>query len=172
MKTIKLYLFFGLLLNNLYSCSQNTPQKTNSKSEKGILLYYKKNPYFFPTTDTSFDRIGNSFGLDLGKIELNDIFDSISHKSDIVIYMAGDNNKIDTIKDKIGILLVKIELKRGKTKLSSDTAAFNFEYANNKWAFLKYEVRYDSEVKSIEPILSADKKRFRDWIENLKLQNR
>lgn len=149
--------------------SQNTISKKNTNIQNGVLMYYMHEPYFFPTTDTSLEKLpkSNAVGLKMGRIDLNDVFESISHKQSIVIYAEGENSKIDTIKSQLGILLVKIETKPTITKLSTDTAEFNFEYSPNSFGLFKYEVRFDLEVLSIEPLLAPDIKTLRNRLKNL-----
>ena len=101
------------------------------------------------------------------KIVFVDILDSISRKSNITVYLEGDKNKIDTVKSKIGVLLVKIETRPTLTKLSPDTTAFNFEYASNKWALFTYQIRFDMELLSIEPLLTSDIKAFKQRLRDL-----
>ena len=159
MKNVTIYLLIVFYLNTTICYSQQIP-KEKTTTQKGILIYYMSEPYFFPITDTSLEKISKSnvIGLKLGRIDLNDIFEKISHKSNIVTYVDGKNNKIDTVKNMVGVLLVKMVTKPIKTKLSSDTAAFNFEYHSNTWAIFKYEIRFDTEVVSIEPVISSDMK--------------
>jgi|GEM_PF-2266516 len=171
----KAKLIFGTLIcfGYLSCCSQSKISKSNAKVEKGILLYYMNEPYFFPTTDTMFEKMSDTsiVGLKLGRINFNDILQNISHKNDIVIYVKGEGNNIDTVKSKIGILLVKIETKKIKTNLSTDTAAFNFEYKPNTWAFLKYLIRFDTEISAIEPLLSNDIENLNKEINKIKKGN-
>jgi len=130
MKKIRLYFFTALCFVYANCVSQNEALKKSANAKEGILMYFMNEPYFFPITDTSLEKISKSnvIGLKLGKINLNDVLETISHKKDIVIYLEGNNNKIDTVKSKIGVLLVKMKTRQIETKLSTDTAAFNFEY--------------------------------------------
>ena len=93
--------------------------------------------------------------MKLSKIDLNDVYDSLSYKHEIIIYAAGDNNKIDTVKSTVGILRVKMETKPTKTLLSPDSSAFSFVSGKNEWVF-RYEIRFDNEVASIVPVLPSD----------------
>jgi len=150
--------------------SQKLAVKKNAESQKGVLVYYMHEPYFLPIIDTSIEKISkaNLIGLKLDKIPLNDVYDSVSHKQNIVIYVQGQANKIDTVQSKVGLLLVKIETKPTTTVLPSDTAAFNFEYGSNKWALIRYEIRFDKELVSITPLLSSDLSAVNEKVKDLK----
>jgi hypothetical protein len=140
--------------------------------KEGVLIYYMNEPYFFQVKDTSFEKISksNAVGLKLGKIDRNDILDSVSHKKNIVIYAAGDNNKIDTFKSRAGVLPVRLVTKPVKTKLSSDTSAFALVSGINEWVF-RYEFQFDKEIVSVEPLIASDVKEYKRRLRKLRLQN-
>ncbi len=147
------------------SCSrQNVPTKSIDVQE-GILLYYMHEPYFFLTIDTAIEKItkANLVGLKLSKIDLNDVYDTLSHKHEINIYVAGDKNKIDTIKTSAGILAVRMKTSPTKTLLSPDSSAFSFVYGKEEWVF-RYEIRFDKEVISIIPVLPSDADALKSFI--------
>lgn len=151
------------------SCSsQKNIDKNKITTQKGVLMYYINQPYFFPIVDTSFETISraNAVGLKLGKIDFNDILDSVSIKHDITVYAYQDKDKIDTIKEKASLLPVIIQTKPVLTKLSSDTSAFSLVTGNNEWVF-RYEFRYDTEIISVKPTLSQDIKAFKQRLKNL-----
>src|SRR5258706_11375808 len=100
MNKLTTYILIVLCYNWIGCNSQKIQSKKDTSSQNGVLIYYMHEPYFFLTTDTSIKAISkaNLIGLKLNKIELNDIYDSLSHKQDIIIYAAGDKNAIDTFK--------------------------------------------------------------------------
>lgn len=172
MSRLVLYILCVLCLFNFTRCSsQSIPTKENNTTQDGILLYYMHEPYFFSTFDTSIEKVSraNIIGLKLGKIDLKDIYDSLSHKHDVIIYAAGDRNKIDTVKSKVGILKVRMKTQPTKTMHSADTSAFSFVYGKDEWVF-RYEIRYDKEVLSITPILPSDIKALKSFINRIKNQ--
>lgn len=171
MKEVKL-LFFAALCINYISCSSQNVVTKNKNTLKGVLVYYMNEPYFFPIVDTTIEKISksNTIGIKLGKIDMNDIFWDISYKRDVVIYAARDNNKVDTFKSKVGVMLVKMETRPTQTKLSSDSSAFSLVTANEEWVF-RYEIRFDMEVLSIKPALASDKKVLEQRMKELQSQN-
>jgi hypothetical protein len=161
--------FIGLVVLSGDCVAQRLTPRKGPVTKEGILVYYMNEPYFFPIKDTSLEMLSRSslIGVKLGRIDLNDIFEKISHKTDIIIYAAGKNNKIDTVKSQVGILSVKMETVVVNTKLSLDTAAFNFEYRQNTWGLFKYTLGFNVEVKSIQPILAQDIQKHKTLLKEL-----
>lgn len=166
MKPRRMYMILILYFVIVGCYSESRVSKKSKNTQKGVLVYFMNEPYFFPTKATSLENISKSrtIGLKLDWIESNDILKGISHKNTIVVYANGENRKIDTIKSQLGILRVQIKTLKTKSKLSPDTAAFNFEYYPNKWALFKYEIRFDTEILLVRPIRSKDVKAFNNSV--------
>jgi hypothetical protein len=165
----RFFLYIAWLLICCNTSGQNTTANKAELIQEGVLIYYMNEPYFFPIKDTTLETLSRTkvTGVKLGKVEFNDIFQEISHKTDIVIYAGGKNNKIDTVKSQIGILCIKIQTNAVDTKFSIDTAAFNFEYGQNLWALFRYTLGFDIELKAIEPILVQDIKSYKKLLKEL-----